>query len=93
MLSVGAIRVLILPPAHTYIIAFMNIVETFLNLFYVYAQHVLGSPSAPVIGFAAVVMTLSKTILYWLQEYYCGGCAIGHNDWKTLITLWIIPNG
>ena len=71
----------------------MNLVETALNVYYVYAQHVLASPSAPLIGFASAVMTLSKTVLYWMQEYYCGGCAVGHNDMWTLFWLWIVPNG
>ncbi|KAG5653809.1 hypothetical protein H0H81_010277 [Sphagnurus paluster] len=38
-------------------------------------------------------MTLSKTLLYWFQEYYCGYCAVGHNSVKDLILYWIIPNG
>ena len=76
-----------------YILALMNIIETLLNLYYLYSQHVLSSPSAPLVGFASAVMTLSKTILYWAQEYYCGGCAIGHNDLNTLFWFWIIPNG
>ncbi|KAH8114789.1 hypothetical protein DFH11DRAFT_1703830 [Phellopilus nigrolimitatus] len=71
----------------------LNVVETFLNLYYVYAQHLLASPAAPIVGFAAAVMTLSKTVLYWAQEYYCGGCAIGHNDIWTLFWFWIVPNG
>lgn len=74
-------------------LAFMNLVETALNVYYVYAQHILASPSAPLIGFASAVMTLSKTVLYWLQEYYCGGCAVGHNDAFTLFWFWIVPNG
>ncbi|KAM3515285.1 hypothetical protein MY11210_001026 [Beauveria gryllotalpidicola] len=45
------------------------------------------------IGFSAAVMTLSKTILYWLNEYYSGFDNIGHNDLVSLIFLWIIPNG
>ncbi|EJC98473.1 uncharacterized protein FOMMEDRAFT_96779 [Fomitiporia mediterranea MF3/22] len=73
--------------------SFLNVIETFFNLYYVYAQHILASPAAPLIGFASAVMTLSKTVLYWAQEYYCGGCAIGHNDLKTLFWLWIVPNG
>ncbi|CAK5274140.1 unnamed protein product [Mycena citricolor] len=32
----------------------------------------------PMIGFAAATMTLSKTVLYWAQEYYCNYCAVGH---------------
>ncbi|EKM77576.1 hypothetical protein AGABI1DRAFT_101621 [Agaricus bisporus var. burnettii JB137-S8] len=73
--------------------SFMNVVETILNLVYIYLAHGVQSPSAPVVGLSAVVMTLAKTVLYWLNDYYCGFCNIGHNDVFTLITLWIIPNG
>lgn len=73
--------------------AFMNIVENLLNIAYLYLTHVTGSPIAPLIGFASIVMTLSKTVLYWLNEHYCGWCSVGHNDWYTLIVYWIIPNG
>ncbi|KAG5642870.1 hypothetical protein DXG03_002015 [Asterophora parasitica] len=38
-------------------------------------------------------MTLAKTVLYWLQEYYCGYCGIGHNSASDLVFYWIIPNG
>ncbi|KAL4263219.1 EXPERA domain-containing protein [Pleurotus pulmonarius] len=71
----------------------LNIVETLMNLVYLYLAHVQHSPAAIVIGFAAVVMTLSKTVLYWAQEYYCGFCAVGHNSMRDLIVLWVIPNG
>lgn len=67
--------------------------ETLLNLYYVYLQHVEQSPGAPVVGLASAVMTLSKTVLYWAQEYFCNYCAVGHNDLKTLFWLWIVPNG
>ncbi|KAI0060100.1 hypothetical protein BV25DRAFT_1993127 [Artomyces pyxidatus] len=73
--------------------SFLNVVETGLNLLYLYLAHVTKLPSASVVGFASVVMTLSKTVLYWLQEYYCGGCSVGHNDFQTLFVYWIIPNG
>ena len=73
--------------------ALLNLVETIFNLLYVYLAHVSQWPGASVLGFASVVMTLSKTVLYWLQEYYCGFCAVGHNTIKDLIFLWIIPNG
>ncbi|KDQ53945.1 hypothetical protein JAAARDRAFT_136371 [Jaapia argillacea MUCL 33604] len=71
----------------------LNVIETFMNLVYLYLLHVLGSPVAPVVGFASATMTLSKTVLYWAQEYYCGYCAVGHNTLKDLIVYWIIPNG
>jgi hypothetical protein len=48
---------------------------------------------AVTVGFATAVMTFSKTVLYWLNEYYSGFDNIGHNPLKDLILLWIIPNG
>lgn len=74
-------------------VAFLNVVENFMNIAYLYMVHVSGSSIAPLVGFTSIVMTLSKTILYWLNEHYCGWCSVGHNDWTTLIVYWIIPNG
>ncbi|KAF9010418.1 hypothetical protein BDZ89DRAFT_964397 [Hymenopellis radicata] len=71
----------------------MNIVETFLNLVYLYLAHFTQWPAAPLIGFTSVTLTLAKTVLYWLQEYYCGYCKVGHNTVRDLIQFWIIPNG
>jgi hypothetical protein len=71
----------------------MNLVETALNVFYLYLAHVVKYPAASVVGFTSVTMTLWKTVLYLLQEYCCNFCATGHNDLKTWITLFIIPNG
>ena len=75
------------------IVALLNLIETALNIFYVYLAHVAKYPGASVVGFASATMTLSKTSLYWLQEYYCNLCDIGQNDLKTLVIYWIIPNG
>ncbi|KAK7539088.1 hypothetical protein IWX49DRAFT_539652 [Phyllosticta citricarpa] len=47
---------------------------------------------AVIIGFTAAVMTLSKTALYFANEYYGGWENIRHNDWPTLIASWIFPN-
>ncbi|KAI1878170.1 hypothetical protein JX265_002538 [Neoarthrinium moseri] len=54
-----------------------------------------GRPAglAVVLAFSAAVMTVSKTVLYWANEYYSGFDNIGHNTWQDLIPLWIIPNG
>jgi len=73
--------------------SFMNIIETACNLYYLYLAHIAGSQSAAVVGFGAATMTLSKTVLYWAQEYYCNYCAVGHNTITDLIVYWIIPNG
>lgn len=54
-----------------------------------------GRPAAlaVLVAFSAAVMTLSKTVLYWLNEYFSGFDNIGHNSREDLILLWIIPNG
>ena len=71
----------------------MNLIETALNVFYLYLAHVVKYPAASVVGLTSATMTLSKTVLYFLQEYCCNFCATGHNDWKTLVVYYIIPNG
>ncbi|KAI3336633.1 hypothetical protein HD806DRAFT_528228 [Xylariaceae sp. AK1471] len=84
----------------------LNVIETFMYAYYawVYYQNavsvggkkvVLGRPAATavLVAFSAAVMTLSKTLLYWLCEYYSGFDNIGHNAAKDLLFLWIIPNG
>ncbi|KAM0199108.1 hypothetical protein ACHAPA_003710 [Fusarium lateritium] len=48
---------------------------------------------AVVIGFSAAVMTLSKTVLYWANEYYSGFDNIAHNTPFDIFTLWVLPNG
>ncbi|GLB41261.1 hypothetical protein LshimejAT787_0904760 [Lyophyllum shimeji] len=73
--------------------ALLNVIETLLNITYLYFAHVAAWPPASLIGFASASMTLSKTILYWAQEYYCGFCGIGHNTASDLVVYWIIPNG
>ncbi|KAH7107998.1 hypothetical protein BKA62DRAFT_764073 [Auriculariales sp. MPI-PUGE-AT-0066] len=73
--------------------AFMSIVETVLNLFYVYKVHVSPSSTAPLIGLCSATMALSKTMLYWASEYFCNYCAVGHNTMFNLVFLWMIPTG
>ncbi|KAH0844164.1 hypothetical protein AYO21_02084 [Fonsecaea monophora] len=52
-----------------------------------------GVATAVVVLFSAAVMTLSKTILYWLNEYFSNFANIGHNSLYNLVFLWVIPNG
>ncbi|KAI0480078.1 hypothetical protein GGR56DRAFT_252199 [Xylariaceae sp. FL0804] len=54
-----------------------------------------GRPAAAavLVGFSAAVMTVSKTALYWLIEWFGDFSNIGHNSLWDLIILWIIPNG
>lgn len=72
--------------------ALLNLVETITNIVYLYLTHNAKSPAAPLVGFSAALMTLSKTILYWAQEYYCGFCAIGQNS-APLLAFWGVLNG
>ncbi|UKZ88620.1 uncharacterized protein TrAFT101_004369 [Trichoderma asperellum] len=84
----------------------LNAIETLMYLWYLAAwlfsskteggARVLsgrGGARATLFGYAAAVMTLSKTVLYWANEYYSGFDNIGHNPLNDLILLWIIPNG
>ncbi|KAJ5894172.1 hypothetical protein N7495_005863 [Penicillium taxi] len=48
---------------------------------------------ALLISYTASAMTLCKTLLYWLNEYFSNFGNIGHNPPITLICCWIIPNG
>ncbi|KAF8324917.1 uncharacterized protein EI90DRAFT_3146783 [Cantharellus anzutake] len=74
--------------------ALMNLAENILNLLYLYQVHLSPDPStAPIAGFAVATMTFWKTVLYWLQDWLCGWCTTGHNDWSTWILLWVFPNG
>ncbi|PVF95143.1 hypothetical protein CPB86DRAFT_739259 [Serendipita vermifera] len=71
----------------------LNVFETLGNVVYLWKSQVTDDPIAPLIGFSVALASFSKTILYWAQEYYCGYCAVGHNDAWTLFWLWMIPNG
>ncbi|RDA92063.1 hypothetical protein CP533_0980 [Ophiocordyceps camponoti-saundersi (nom. inval.)] len=79
----------------------LNLVETAMYLLYLGlffkspSRRLEGRPAAiaVLVGFSAAVMTLSKTVLYWMNEYYSGFDNIGHNPMLDLIYLWIIPNG
>ncbi|KAF2400178.1 hypothetical protein EJ06DRAFT_510154 [Trichodelitschia bisporula] len=87
----------------------LNAVETALYavyLAYVYRGHKVADAGvvgrklvgrdaalAVTVGFAAAVGTVSKTVLYWLIEYFGAYSNIGHNEPWTLFWLWIVPNG
>lgn len=48
--------------------AMMNIAESVLNVLYLWLAG-RESPVAVLVGFTAVVMTASKTVLYWLRDW------------------------
>jgi hypothetical protein len=70
----------------------MNIIETLLNFIYLglLKNENVNVGQANLIGFSAALMTLSKTILYWLVEPFSEYQHIGHNNMKDLIFLWIV---
>lgn len=84
--SNGKIRLIILH------IATMNVIETFLNILYLYLlrQENITVGQCNLVGFSGALMTLSKTILYWLIEPFSGYQHIGHNSIKNLVFLWIV---
>ncbi|WVR07930.1 uroporphyrinogen-III C-methyltransferase [Kwoniella sp. DSM 27419] len=86
--------------------ALMNVIEVLLAIEYLYLRHTSprtssGTPQpshsyhghAPLVGFAGALMTLSKTALYFLQEYFCDWCMVGHNDRFTFWAVWVATNG
>ncbi|OAX81510.1 hypothetical protein ACJ72_04154 [Emergomyces africanus] len=48
---------------------------------------------ALLVVFSGSIMTVSKTLLYALNEVCSGFDNVGHNSFWVLIFLWIIPNG
>jgi hypothetical protein len=83
-------------------LALMNIIETLLSVFYLYLLY--ASPTrtsrssmlhaaAPLIGFSSALATFWKTFLYWMQEAFCNWCSTGHNDPRSFIIYFVVPNG
>ncbi|KAF7330231.1 hypothetical protein MVEN_02460300 [Mycena venus] len=70
----------------------LNLLETFANIGYLVGTHVYKSRSALLVGYTGATATLAKTLLYSLNQYFCNGCAVGHNTFFNLFTFWIFPN-
>ncbi|CAO1617451.1 unnamed protein product [Parajaminaea phylloscopi] len=74
----------------------LNIVEDFINAGYLYLA-LAGSEEqravAPLVGLMGVLMTFSKTILYFLSDFWCGWCETSHNSWARWLGLYVLPNG
>ncbi|WVQ84840.1 uroporphyrinogen-III C-methyltransferase [Cryptococcus sp. DSM 104549] len=76
--------------------ALLNVSEILLALLYVYLRYSGKSgyrPAAPLVGFAGALMTCSKTVLYFLQEWFCGWCNTGHNSAWNFWMVWVATNG
>ncbi|THX59413.1 hypothetical protein D6D06_02074 [Aureobasidium pullulans] len=52
-----------------------------------------AAAKAVVLLYGVALMTLSKTVLYWLNEVFSGFANIGHNDASSIFFLWALPNG
>ena len=51
----------------------LNVLELLLQIYYLGLRTKPGKENnALIVGYTVSVMTLSKTILYWLQEYFSG---------------------
>ncbi|KAJ3994803.1 hypothetical protein F5050DRAFT_1771536 [Lentinula boryana] len=72
--------------------AVLNVIENIFGILYLTTTHLLPSPLAPLAGYTGSAMTLSKTLLYVSQEYFCGFCAIGHNSVAGMVGYWVVPN-
>ncbi|KAJ7895062.1 hypothetical protein B0H13DRAFT_2234576 [Mycena leptocephala] len=72
--------------------AILNLLETFANIAYLIGTHVYETRAAPLVGYTGATATLAKTILYSLTQYFCNGCAVGHNTSLNLFMFWIFPN-
>ncbi|KAI5202766.1 hypothetical protein E4T42_02454 [Aureobasidium subglaciale] len=55
--------------------------------------HGSAAAKAVVLLYGVALMTLSKTVLYWLNEVFSGFANIGHNDPASIFFLWALPNG
>ncbi|KAK0470137.1 uncharacterized protein EV420DRAFT_91975 [Desarmillaria tabescens] len=72
--------------------AILNLLENFAAITYLVLVYAFKSDIAPLFGYTGATVTLAKTILYLAQEYYCGWCAIGHNDFVDVLAYWVCPN-
>jgi len=73
--------------------AVSNLIETSLNLAYLYTVHVSPRNIAPLLGFTGASMTLLKTTIWVLQEYFCGACSMSDKDqFPDIFKFWICPN-
>lgn len=64
-----------------------------LQLAYLYTVHVSPRNIAPLLGFAGASMTLLKTTIWVLQEYFCGACSMSDKtQFPDIFKFWICPN-
>ena len=64
-----------------------------LQLAYLYTVHVSPRNIAPLFGFAGASLTLLKTTIWVLQEYFCGACSMSDKtQFPDIFKFWICPN-
>ncbi|KAF9546511.1 hypothetical protein CPC08DRAFT_376352 [Agrocybe pediades] len=73
--------------------AISNLIETSLNLAYLFTVHIAPKDIAPLLGFAGASLTLCKTTIWVLQEYFCGACSRSDmSEYSEIVKFWIFPN-
>eukprot|EP01102_Stenamoeba_stenopodia_P010097 TRINITY_DN3002_c0_g1_i1.p1 TRINITY_DN3002_c0_g1~~TRINITY_DN3002_c0_g1_i1.p1 ORF type:complete len:204 (+),score=42.64 TRINITY_DN3002_c0_g1_i1:70-612(+) len=69
--------------------SWLNLIEVLLGVFACLRR---GTPSALVLGYSSALMSLAKTILYFMCEFLGGFKYTGGTDLQTFITLFFIPS-
>ncbi|KAF9475479.1 hypothetical protein BDN70DRAFT_249555 [Pholiota conissans] len=73
--------------------AVSNLIETSLNLLYVILVYIYPKNIAPLFGFAGAGLTLSKTMIWILQEHFCGRCSQSSmSTFEETLKFWVAPN-
>lgn len=70
----------------------MNLVEVALQ-FTTLALWRRGRHAGTLVAFVAQLMTLAKTLLYWLCEVFSGWKYTGHNSFQQAMLLLVLTNG
>lgn len=75
--------------------SFMNLAEMCLNIIALIMYNKGKVGLSVLVAFMVSTMTFSKTVFYFLvSSELCGGQHfVNHNDWKSAVFLYIIPNG
>ena len=70
----------------------MNVLENFVYIYALFQYRAGLKNKAYFLWFSVLLCTFAKTVLYALVEIGDGGGGVKHNDWFTIVFLYIIPN-
>jgi hypothetical protein len=70
----------------------MNVLENFVYLYALLQYRAGRKNKAYFLWFSVLLCTFAKTFLYALVEVGDAGRGVSHNDWFTIVFLYIIPN-